>query len=256
MYSEPLDIYRKILSFLDLTSLESTDTVASVEALCRKAISFSERGLPPPAAVCVYSPFIKTVKPVLKETGIQVATVACGFPHGQIPEAAKEAELQFSVDAGADEIDIVFPRGWLLDGETERLRDHLNQVREWTRPVNLKVILETGELQDPAIIAKASRIAMECGADFIKTSTGKGKVGATPEAVDSMTREIQAFHVSTGRKVGIKPAGGISTPDDALAYYNIVLTNLGTEWLNPSLFRIGASRLADRLLEKFPYICS
>jgi deoxyribose-phosphate aldolase len=256
MSAEQTTIYRQLLSFLDLTSLESTDTRETIQTLCAKARSFGDRGLPHPAAVCVFSPFIQTARESLNGTSIKIATVACGFPHGQIPESAKESEVRFALDAGVQEVDIVFPRGWLLDKKPETLHDHVIKVREWTQSIHLKVILETGELKDPGLIAEASQIAMDAGADFIKTSTGKGKIGATPESVDIMTREIQVYWKNSGRKVGIKPAGGISTPEDAQRYYEIVATNLGKDWLKPSLFRIGASRLADRLIEKLPYICS
>lgn len=250
------DIYRQILSFIDLTSLESTDTPGTIKALCQKARSFNDRGFPHPAAVCVFAPFIQTAKQSLKDTAINIATVVCGFPHAQMPESAKESEVRYALDEGANEIDMVFPRGWLLDKNPEKLKDHLSKIRELSRSVHLKVILETGELKDPGLISEAAQIAMDAGADFIKTSTGKGKIGATPEAVDIMTREIYKYWKQSGRKVGIKPAGGISIPEDAKTYYEIVATQLGQDWLQPALFRIGASRLADRLLEKLPYICS
>jgi len=243
-------IFLQILSLIDLTSLEGTDSTASAVKLCRKALHYGELGLPLPAAVCLFSPFIRTARKELAGSGVKVATVAGGFPHGQIPLKAKMEEVTFAMDEGAEEIDIVFSRGVFLSGGYNQIADEIGAIREISNPLMLKVILETGELQTKENIALAADIAIRAGADFIKTSTGKIPVGATREAVQTMLTRIRVNMEESGKKTGIKPSGGISTPEDALSYYNLVAATLGEEWLNNNLFRIGASRLADQLADK------
>ncbi|MBN1199561.1 MAG: deoxyribose-phosphate aldolase [Bacteroidales bacterium] len=244
------EIFLPILSVIDLTSLEGTDSDETIRVLCRKAIHFGELGLPVPAAVCVFSPFISTARRELSGSGINIATVAGGFPHGQIPLQAKLEEVSFALDQGSDEIDIVFSRGTFLSGNYQQVFDEIALVREYCQASTLKVILETGELRSPELIAKASDLALQAGADFIKTSTGKIPEGATEEGVKIIIDQIRRFYECTGVKRGIKPAGGISEPEQALAFYQLVAATLGKEWLSKERFRLGASRLAGKLADK------
>lgn len=240
---------RFALSILDLTTLEGSDTASRVQALCTKAGSYAEKGLPNVAAVCVYPVFVRQCKELLKGSGIHTASVAGAFPAGQSPLSLKVAEVKFAVDEGADEIDMVISRGKFLEGNIAEVFDEVSAIREACGQAHLKVILETGELADPNKIYDASLIAMKAGGDFIKTSTGKISPAATPEAAFVMLQAIRDFHESTGKFIGFKPAGGVSTPDQALIYVRLVEQMLGPEWLSSQLFRIGASRLADGIVE-------
>lgn len=240
---------RDIFSFMDFTSLEGSDNPAKIQLLCEKAVSFGEKGLPYPAAVCIYPPFIGIAKQALRGTPIKVATTAAAFPSGQMPLSVKLAEIRYAIAEGADEIDVVISRGTFLAGKYHEIFRELDTMRELAAHHTLKVILETGELQTPENIAKASEIAIEAGADFIKTSTGKINPAATEEAVFIMLQVIREFYRKTGKQIGIKPAGGISEPAKALNYYRLVNEILGKEWLTPALFRFGTSRLADRIIE-------
>jgi len=242
-------IYRNIISLLDLTSLEGADNSLKIRQFCEKALTFKDKDLPYPAAVCIYPPFIRLARQVLHDSGIKIATTAGAFPHGQMPVSVKLEEVRYVVDEGADEIDVVISRGKFLEGNYHIVFRELDSIRELTRGLTLKVILETGELGSLENIAKASEIAIEAGADFIKTSTGKIQPAATETAVFVMLEVIKSHFAKTGKKVGIKPAGGISDPRQALNYYSLVQEILGEHWLQPGLFRIGASRLADRLIE-------
>jgi deoxyribose-phosphate aldolase len=240
---------RQIFSFLDFTTLEGSDNQKSVQLLCEKAIAFGEKGLPYPAAVCIYPPFIGVAKNTLRDTPIRVATTAAAFPSGQMPLSVKLEEIRYAIGEGVDEVDVVISRGTFLAREYHRIFRELDAMRELLQGQTMKVILETGELQTPENIAKASEIAIEAGADFIKTSTGKITPAATEEAVYVMLQVIREYNRKTGKKIGIKPAGGISDPDKALNYYWLVKEVLGKDWLTPGLFRIGASRLANRIVE-------
>jgi deoxyribose-phosphate aldolase len=240
----------KILSLLDLTSLDGTDNPEKIRALCEKAISFGDRGFPVPAAVCVYAPFISTARTALAGTSIRVATVAGSFPSGQMPIRLKLDEVAYAIREGADEVDVVISRGTFLEKKYHTVYRELDAIRETSRGVTLKVILETGELASAENIGKASEIAIETGADFIKTSTGKIVPAATECAVMTILEVILAHYNKTGVRIGIKPAGGIAEPATALNYYALVLEVLGEQWLTPALFRIGASRLADKITEK------
>ena len=240
--------FREILSFLDLTSLEGSDNKVKIDLLCRKALSMGEKGLPFPAAVCVYPPFVSHAKHLLQGSPVRVATTAGAFPSGQMSLAVKLAEIRYAIHEGADEIDVVISRGTFLENNYHVVFRELDAMRETCREQTLKVILETGELNSPENIAKASEIAIEAGADFIKTSTGKILPAATEEAMYIMLMVIREHFRKTGRKIGIKPAGGIAEPDKALRYYRLTDEILGKEWLSPTLFRIGASRLADNLV--------
>jgi deoxyribose-phosphate aldolase len=240
----------QILGFLDLTTLEGTDNEQRVNALCNKAQSFSAVNLPSPAAVCVYPPFAGLVSSRLKGTGIKTAVVAGAFPSGQLPLHLKIAEVKYAVAEGADEIDMVISRGKFLASDYDTIRYEVAEMKKACGDNHLKVILETGELVSSENIRKASELAIEGGADFIKTSTGKIQPAATPEAMSIMLDVIAEYYKATGRKIGIKPAGGISTPDQAIVYYALVHNKLGVDWLNNNLFRIGASRLADAIVKE------
>lgn len=245
------EAYRFILGSIDLTTLEGSDNKAVVESLCRKAIGFrnEKRRIPSTAAVCVYPPFVKQAKTVLQGTDIRVASVAGAFPAGQSPIEIKVAEIKYAIQQGADEIDMVISRGKFLEGNLQEVFDEIRVIREVCKDVTLKVILETGELKTPNNIYRASQLAMLAGADFIKTSTGKIAVNATPEAFVVMMDAIRRHHEKTGRKVSIKAAGGISDSETALLYLNLLTQVLGKEWLSNSCFRIGASRLATKVLD-------
>jgi deoxyribose-phosphate aldolase len=206
--------------------------------------------IPNVAAVCFYPPFIKLAREELAGTGIRVASVAAGFPSGQLPLSLKVAEVTFAVAEGADEIDIVISRGKLIANKCHEVYEEVFALKEACRQAELKVILETGELETVYRIRKACEISLKAGADFLKTSTGKITPGATPEAFLIMLHSIDEFHKKTGRKIGIKAAGGIADPDDAIKYYQLVRQVLGEEWLTNKLFRIGASRLAQKVADE------
>lgn len=244
-------IYREILSFVDLTTLEGSDTCERVTNLCTKAFSIEdpEKNIPNVAAVCVYPPFVKQCRKELQGKNINVASVAGAFPSGQSPLHVKLEEIKFAVNEGADEIDMVISRGKFLEGALKVVYEEIVAIKEVCKNAHLKVILETGELQTPENIHKASEIAIIGGADFIKTSTGKIQPAATEQAAIVMCETILDHFQKTGTRIGFKPAGGISEPEVALRYYNIVNGILGKEWLNKHLFRIGASRLVDNLLK-------
>ena len=251
-YMDEQAAYRYILSSIDLTTLEGSDNRQVVTALCKKAQAFynPQRQVPCTAAVCVYPPFVAIAKEELKGTDIRVASVAGAFPAGQSPIEIKVAEVRYAVQEGADEIDMVISRGKFLEGRYQEVYDEIRAIREACPNASLKVILETGELKTPQNIYKASQLAIAAGADFIKTSTGKIAVNATPEAFLIMMDAIKRHYKETGKMVGIKAAGGISDPDDALRYVNLLTAVLGKDWLSKRYFRIGASRLANRVFEK------
>lgn len=239
---------RVIFNCIDLTTLEGTDNHARIEALCQKALDYRKTpDAATVAAVCVYMPFVRQAKALLTGSGVQVATVSCAFPSGQLPLHLKLAETAWVAQEGADDIDMVISRGIMLEGNFDAIREEVAAVKAACGKAHLKVILETGELQSVEMIRKASEMALLGGADFLKTSTGKINPAATPEAVLIMLDTIKEFHANTGKKVGLKPAGGIAEPETALIYYQLVKKVLGNEWLNNRLFRIGASRLADKV---------
>jgi deoxyribose-phosphate aldolase len=230
-----------IKSFIDLTTLEGSDTDEKVIALCEKA------KLHKTAAICVYPPFAKIARKELAGTGIKTACVAGAFPAGQSPIEIKVAEVKWTVEQGAEEIDMVISRGKFIEGKYDEVAAEIAAIKEACRDVELKVILETGELNTPELIAKASQIAIDNGGDFIKTSTGKIPIAATPEAIYTMCEVAKKHYDNSGKKVGIKAAGGVSNYDDAVFYLRIVYTILGEEWLSPKLFRFGASRLVENI---------
>lgn len=242
-----MDEKRLLLSCIDLTTLEGTDNTERVTQLCQKAISFGEKGLPVPAAVCVYPVFAEQARKELKGSGIRVASVAGAFPSGQSPLSIRMDEIRFAWEEGAQEIDMVISRGKLLEGNEKAVFDEIAAARSVSGEFLLKVILETGELRSPELIRSASEIAIAAGADFIKTSTGKIQPGATPEAVEIMLEVIARHFRLTGKRIGIKPAGGISETEKAISFLRQAGSIAGKEWMDKSLFRIGASRLADTL---------
>lgn len=249
--SDKTPYLRNILSLIDLTTLEGTDNNMSINRLCQKAraLKSDDGNIPGVAAVCVYPIFVKQAKENLAGRDIQIASVAGAFPSGQSSLEVRLKEVEYAVKNGADEIDMVISRGRLLEGDEKYIYNEVKTTKEVCREKHLKVILETGELQTNELITKASQIAIDAGADFIKTSTGKIKPAATLEAVYYMSGVIKKHYEKTGKKIGIKPAGGISDTITALKYYFMIEEILGEEWLNNELFRIGASRLADKVFE-------
>lgn len=237
-------------SCIDLTTLNSTDTKSHVKAFTSRVNDFANDypSLPNVAAICVHPNMVDTVKEVLNVEEVNIAAVAGGFPASMTFIEMKVKEAQMAVERGADEIDIVLPLWAFLDGNKLICEEEIITIKEAIGDAHLKVILETGALAEPDKIHHASLLAMESGADFIKTSTGKMSPAATPEAAIVMCHAIKDFWMKTGKKVGFKPAGGISTTEDAVLFLTIVQEILGDEWMNPNLFRIGASRLANNLL--------
>ena len=252
------EVLKKCFSIMDLTTLKSNDTKASVKALVEKANGVREAfpGYPLPASICVYSNFASVVRDCRCCPELHVTTVAACFPSSQSFLDVKVQECRLAVRDGADEIDIVLALNHFLAGDYAAASEEIVAVRKALdeeggktgRRITLKVILETGLLVDPELIAEASFLAMEAGADFIKTSTGKVDVNATPTAALVMCECIRLFNLKAGRKVGFKAAGGISNAKDALGYYYIVDSVLGEEWLNKDLFRFGVSRLGNSLV--------
>lgn len=251
-YEEQQADWRLILQCIDLTTLSGADNRQTVTDLCRKALNFKDamRNISAPGAVCVYPPFVSICKEMLRDSGIRVASVAGAFPAGQTPIEIKAAEVQYALQQGADEIDMVISRGKFLEGNYQEVYDEICAIRQICKHVVLKVILETGELVSAQNIYKASQIAMAAGADFIKTSTGKIPLNATPKSFLVMTDAIKRHYETTGIKVGIKPAGGISEPETAWLFVRLLAQTLGKEWLSPKYFRIGASRLAEMVFRK------
>ena len=253
-------LYKECFGLMDQTTLSSDDTPASVKRLVDKVNAFRKDypAWPLPASICVYPNFASVVAETRATEELHVTTVAGCFPTSQSFLEVKLHEIELAVRGGADEIDIVLALNSFLVGDYEQAgaeiraaRQRIDQLSaELKRPVCLKVILETGLLVTSEAIAEASFLAMENGADFIKTSTGKVKVNATPQAAYVMCECIKKYHEATGRKVGFKPAGGIASALDAVCYYSIVNTVLGKEWLNKRLLRFGVSSLANKLLSQ------
>jgi deoxyribose-phosphate aldolase len=241
-----------LLNLIDLTSLNTTDNRSQIIHFTGKVNSFSGRfsNIPNVAAICVYPNFVSVVKEKLKAKNIKIVAVAGGFPSSQTFRSIKITECKLAIEAGADEIDIVLPVGAFLGNDFAIVADEIREIKAAIGEKQLKVIVESGLLGNYEQIFKASMIAMDAGADFIKTSTGKTAVSATPESAFVMCMAISDFYSETGIKVGFKAAGGISEAKDAILYYNIVSECLGEEWLNNKLFRIGASKLANNILSE------
>jgi deoxyribose-phosphate aldolase len=238
------------IRMIDLTTLEGADTPGKVRAMCGKARrpDPTDPSVPPVAAVCVYPDLVELARHELAGSGIAVASVATAFPSGRASMEVKLADVRDAVAAGADEIDMVIDRGAFLAGHYGRVYDEVRQVREACGSAHLKVILEAGELATLDNVSRASWLAMLAGADFIKTSTGKVTPASTPPVALVMLAAVRDFADATGRRVGVKAAGGIRTAKDAIRYLVLVRETAGPEWLTPTLFRIGASSLLNDLL--------
>jgi deoxyribose-phosphate aldolase len=238
------------IRMVDLTTLEGADTPGKVRSLCAKARrpDPTDATCPPVAAVCVYPSMVATAAAELAGTGIHVASVATAFPSGQAPLSVKLDDVRAAVAAGADEIDMVINRGAYLAGRYLDVYDEIVAVKQACGNAHLKVILETGELVTYDNVRRASWLAMLAGADFIKTSTGKVTPAATPPVTLVMLEAVRDFFAATGRRVGVKPAGGIRTSKDAISYLVIVNETAGEAWLDPDWFRFGASTLLNDLL--------
>ncbi|MFW6640374.1 deoxyribose-phosphate aldolase [Nocardiopsis algeriensis] len=238
------------ISMVDLTTLEGADTPGKVRALCAKAAlpDPADRTVPKVGAVCVYPDMVATAVEALEGTGIGVASVATAFPAGRAPMEVKLADTRRAVADGASEIDMVIDRGAFLSGDYLKVYEEITAVKEACGDAHLKVILETGELVTYDNVRRASHLAIRAGADFIKTSTGKVSPAATPPVVLVMLEAVRDHRAETGRKVGVKPAGGIRTTKDAIRNLVMVNETAGPDWLTPDLFRIGASSLLNDLL--------
>lgn len=238
------------LNMIDLTTLEGKDTEGKVKQLCYKAYHLHDTypGLPTVAAVCVYPSMVAVAKKALGSSGIKVASVATAFPSGQAPRDVKLRDTRYAVAQGADEIDMVISRGRFHQGEYAYVFDEIAAIKEACGAARLKVILETGELGTLDKVRRASDIAMYAGADFIKTSTGKIQPAATMPVTLVMLEAIRDFYYQTGRRVAMKPAGGISKAKAALHYLVMLHEVLGEDWMTNEWFRFGASSLANDIL--------
>lgn len=243
------DVLKQIHGFIDLTSLTSIDTKESIWKLVDKVNDFEgiRPDVPNVAAICTYPLFVETVKQALTAQDVKIASVAGGFPSSQTFMEIKIAETAMAVMQGADEIDVVMNLGYFLEENYEEIAEELQEIKESCREAKLKVIIETGALITAENIRKGSILALYSGADFIKTSTGKGYPGATPEAAYTMCQVLKKYHSITGKRIGLKIAGGVRTAEEAVRYYTIVKEVLGKDWLNKDLFRIGASSLVEDL---------
>ncbi len=246
-----VEVYKFCYSTIDLTTLSCNDSVKSVTAFAEKAAAFYQQypHIPNVASICVYPSFVETVGLAVDGTPMRITSVAGGFPASQTFLEVKALEVAMAIENGADEIDIVLNVGKMLTGEYDEAAAEVELlVKEKGEDVVLKVIIESGALKTPELIRAASLLSMFAGADFVKTSTGKIDVAATPEAAVVMCQAIRDYYAKTGKKVGFKAAGGVRSAEDAALYYTIVEEILGKEWLTPDLFRIGASSVANALL--------
>jgi len=244
------EVYRFLFNTIDLTTLNTTDSPRSVAAFTDRVNAFDNEypQLKNVAAICVYPNFAEVVRTVLDVTDVDVACVSGAFPTAQSFQETKIAETSLAIAGGADEIDIVFNVGNYLDGDFEAVCDEISEQKEVCKDHTLKVILETGALKTAENIRAASILSLYSGADFLKTSTGKGYPGATLEAAYVMAQCIKEYHKATGRMVGFKASGGVSTTEEAVKYYTVIKEVLGDQWLTNEYFRLGASRLANNLL--------
>ena len=245
------EVYKLCYSTIDLTTLTEKDSVESVGKFVKKAVDFNTHfpNIPNVASICVFPLFVDTVGLGVEGTDIGVTSVAAGFPASQTFVEVKMLEVSMAVENGADEIDVVINVGQMLEGDYEPMTNEIAMLREEAgEDTVFKVIIESGALQTPELIRKASLLAMFAGADFVKTSTGKIPVAATPEAAVVMCTAIRDYYLKTGRKVGFKAAGGIRSAEEAALFYTIVEEILGKEWCSPALWRIGASSLANGLI--------
>ncbi len=249
--NENCEVYKVCYAAIDLTTLSCNDSVESVTEFSRKAVDFYAKypHIPNVASICVYPSFVETVGLAVDGSPMRITSVAGGFPASQTFLEVKALEVAMAIENGADEVDIVMNVGKMLTGAYDEAANEVEVLRgEMDREIILKVIIESGALKSPDLIRKASLLSMFAGTDFVKTSTGKIDVAATPEAAVVMCHAIKDYYDKTGRKVGFKAAGGVRSAEDAAVYYTIVEEILGKEWLSQELFRIGASSAANNLL--------
>ena len=250
--NDTMEVKKFLFGSIELTSLKTTDSDESIMAFTERVNQFDEQyaNLPHVATICVYPCFAKTVSETLEVDGVEIACVSGSFPSSQALIEVKVAETMLAVKDGATEIDIVMPVGKFLSGDYESLCDDISEMKQACGEAAMKVILETGCLVTASNIKKASILSMYAGADYIKTSTGKEKISATPEAAYVMCQAIKEYYDETGIQIGFKPAGGINSVMDAMIYYTIVKEVLGKKWLTNKWFRLGTSRLANLLLSE------
>lgn len=245
-----VEVWKECLHQIDLTTLSADDTIAKVEGMAKAVNNFEKDfpGIPNVAAICVYPAMAEYVRAALKDPNFNIACCCAGFPASQTFPEIKIAETSLALKSGATEVDIVLSVGKFLEGRYQDCFDEIREIKDVCKEHHLKVILETGLLKSAENIWKASILSMAAGGDFIKTSTGKISVNATPEATFIMCHAIKAWQEKTGEKKCYKPAGGVSTTDEAVQHFTLVKEILGDEWLNNESFRFGASRLANNLL--------
>lgn len=250
--NDNLEVKKFLMGSVELTTLKTTDSEESVMAFVEKVNEYDATypALPHFATICVYPCFAKVVSETLEVDGVEIACVSGSFPSSQALIEVKVAETALAVKDGATEIDIVMPVGKFLSGDYEGVCDDIAELKAACGEAPMKVILETGDLRNGSDIKKASILSMYAGGDYIKTSTGKEKISATPEAAYIMCQAIKEYYDETGIQIGFKPAGGINTVMDALTYYTIVKEVLGEKWLTNKWFRLGTSRLANLLLSE------
>lgn len=240
---------RALFGCIDHTSLNATDTPSTIERFCGETLQMTSKVGVSVAAVCVYPTLVSAAVRMMQGSGIAVASVACGFPSGQMPFNLKLDEVKYVLEAGADEVDMVISRGAVIEGEMTQVYDEVTAVRELCEGKKLKVILETGELKSEENIEKASLVALSAGADFIKTSTGKIPVGATVEAAEIMLKILTKESQNLKKLVGFKASGGISTVEEAMEYVELAKKYIGKQNINNQRFRIGASRLTTKVYQ-------
>ena len=250
--NDTLEVKKFLMGSVELTTLKTTDSDESVLAFTEKVNQFEAAypDLPHVATICVYPCFAKIVSESLEVDGVEIACVSGSFPSSQARIEVKIAETALAVQDGATEIDIVMPVGKFLSGDYEGVCDDISELKQACGDAPMKVILETGDLITASNIKKASILSMYAGADYIKTSTGKEKISATPEAAYVMCQAIKEYYDETGIQIGFKPAGGLNTVSDALIYYTIVKEVLGEKWLTNKWLRLGTSRLGNLLLSE------
>ena len=250
--NDTADVKKFLFGSIELTTLKTTDSDVSVMAFTEKVNQFDQQypDIPHVATICVYPCFAEVVKDTLEVEGVNIACVSGSFPSSQALLEVKTIETALAIKDGADEIDMVMPVGKFLQGDYEGVSDEIQEMKAVCGDHALKVILETGDLVTASNIKKASILAMYAGADYIKTSTGKEKISATPEAAYGMCQAIKEYYDETGIQIGFKPAGGINTVMDAITYYTIVKEVLGEKWLTNKWLRLGTSRLANLLLSE------
>ena len=250
--NDRVEVKKFLMGSVELTTLKTTDSDESVLAFTEKVNQFEDAypELPHVATICVYPCFAKIVSESLEVEGVEVACVSGSFPSSQARIEVKIAETALAVQDGATEIDIVMPVGKFLSGDYESVCDDISELKQACGDAPMKVILETGDLKTASNIKKASILSMYAGADYIKTSTGKEKISATPEAAYVMCQAIKEYYDETGIQIGFKPAGGLNTVSDALIYYTMVKEVLGEKWLTNKWLRLGTSRLANLLLSE------